>query len=450
MYSDIEYLVQFCDEISPKEFYRIIFPKNELDIKNQFNKFKYTGVAVCVNSDRVIRKTITDDLDVIDELCKTNDFCITSPISYAGKSRKSSNARYMYALAIDLDGLKQEIYEDYPIGISTLFYQFDGYGPSNYLPRPTMIVHSGTGLHLYYVFEKPIPLFPNIVEQLEKYKHRLTWQLWTQGVSDLQSSVQYESLFQGFRIPGTITKKGDRARAFLVGQGEKVTMEYMNEFVPEQYRTLDFVYKSKLTLVEAREKYPEWYQDRVIDNKPKGHWICKRALYDWWKRKIYEGGEDGHRYWCIMTLATYAVKCGISREELEKDALGFVDILHERGKREDNPFTVDDVLSAIDAYDISYITYPIDTIVNRTGIPIQKNKRNGRTRQQQIKIVNVTNSLKKEMGEHIGRPKGSKDKMVRKNKGYMVIEWKIKNPNGKKADCIRETGLDKKTVYKYW
>lgn len=30
----------------------------------------------------------------------------------------------MYALAIDLYGLKQEIYKGYPIGISTLFYQF--------------------------------------------------------------------------------------------------------------------------------------------------------------------------------------------------------------------------------------------------------------------------------------------------------------------------------------
>lgn len=442
MCSDIEYLEQFCDEISPKEFYRIIFPENELDIKNQFNKFKYTAVAVCINSDRVVRKTITNDLDIIDELCATNDFCITSPISYAGKSRKSCNARYMYALAIDLDGLKQEIYEDYPIGISTLFYQFDGYGPSNYLPRPTMIVHSGTGLHLYYVFEKPIPLFTNIVEQLEKYKHRLTWQLWTQGVSDLQSSVQYESLFQGFRMPGTITKKGDRARAFLVGKGEKVTMEYMNEFVPDEYRTLDFIYKSKLTLAEAKEKYPEWYQDRVIDNKPKGHWTCKRDLYDWWKRKIYDAAEDGHRYWCIMTLSTYAVKCGISTEELEKDALGFVDILHERGKREDNPFTVNDVLSAIDAYDISYITYPIDTIVNRTGIQIQKNKRNYRKQEAHLYLARRKKEDMKVLGEIVNEGRPSKENIVK--------EWKNNNPTGRKIDCIRETGLSKPTVYKYW
>ena len=49
--------------------------------------------------------TITDDLDVIGDMAGTDDFCLMSPISYAGKSRKSSNARFMYALAIDLDGI---------------------------------------------------------------------------------------------------------------------------------------------------------------------------------------------------------------------------------------------------------------------------------------------------------------------------------------------------------
>ena len=31
-----------------------------------------------------------------------------SPISYAGKQRKSGNARFIYAIAIDLDGINSE------------------------------------------------------------------------------------------------------------------------------------------------------------------------------------------------------------------------------------------------------------------------------------------------------------------------------------------------------
>lgn len=444
MKTTLDYLETFCDEISPQDFYREIFPEGELDIKDAYTEGMYTAVAVSVGADKKIQRyTVTDNLETIEKLTKTDDFCIMSPISYAGKSRKSENARFLYAMAIDLDGLKEEDYKGYPIGIQTLFHQFDGHGPSNYLPKPTMIVMSGSGLHLYYVFEKPIPLFKNVVEQLEKYKRRLTWQLWTQGVSELQERVQYESLFQGFRMPGTITKSGGRARAFVVDRGDKVTMEYMNQFVPEEFRTTDFSYKSKLTLAQAQKKYPEWHKKRIVEKQPKGTWVASRNVYEWWLRKMMEGAEDGHRYWCVMALATYAKKCGVPREELEADAMDMLLVLDARGKREDNPFTEDDILAALEAYNDSYITYPVDVISYRTGIQIQKNKRNGRRQSVHMKIMSSTRDILYPEGEW--RNKDGRPSMER-----VVEDWRRRNPGGRKADCIRDTGLDKKTVYKWW
>lgn len=38
----------------------------------------------------------------------------------------------------------------------------------------------------------------------------------------------------------------------------------------------------------------------------------------------------------------------------------------------------------------------------------------------------------------------------RKPKVDIVRQWQAAHPEGKKADCIRDTGLDKKTVYKWW
>lgn len=35
-------------------------------------------------------------------------------------------------------------------------------------------------------------------------------------------------------------------------------------------------------------------------------------------------------------------------------------------------------------------------------------------------------------------------------KSKIVEEWQRQHPDGKKADCIRETGLSKPTVYKWW
>lgn len=425
------------DEISYMDFYRDIFPVGSFEERGVYEQGKYNGIAVSIQKGgkRIKRLTVTDDLEAIGSMAMTDDFCLMSPISYVGKSRKSENARFMYALAIDLDGVEtlkqwQFFMEQVEWGHEMLSFVWG-------LPRPTYLVSSGTGLHIYYVFEQPIPMFRNIVEQLELLKKRLTWQAWTQGASSLHDKVQYESLFQGFRVVGTVTKTGGRCRAFVVGQ--KVTVEYLNRFVPEEYRVKSFAYKSDLRLADAKKKYPDWYQRRIVEKRPKRTWTCKKDLYDWWIRKLSAGAEQGHRYWCIMTLATYAKKCGVPRDVLEADAYGLIPLMNTKG----DEFTEDDVLHALEAFTDSYITYPINTIVNRTGIPIEKNKRNGRKQVVHMKIMSSTRDILYPDGtwrNKEGRPTAEK----------IVAEWHMNHPNGRKADCIRDTGLSKPTVYKWW
>lgn len=442
-----ELLKDAYTEVQYMDFYRDVFPEGSFEEKGVYEDGKYNGIAVLImkgkgsdkgkDEEKVKRYTITDELDAIREMAATDRFCFMSPISYAGKNRSAKNARFMYALTIDLDGIStmkewECLVEQIENGHNMLFFTWG-------LPKPTYLVASGTGVHIYYVFEKPIPLFKNIVEQLEILKRRLTWQAWTQGASTLREKVQYESLFQGFRVVGTITKTGSRCRAFKVG--DKVTIEYLNKYVPEDYRVKTFTYKSELTLEEAKKKYPIWYKERVIEGRPKKTWKCKKDLYNWWLRKL-ESVEEGHRYWAIMTLATYAKKCGVPRKELEKDAYGLVPFMNTKG----DSFTEEDVLHALEAYTDSYVTYPIDTIVERTGIPIQKNKRNGRKQVTHLKIARFTlETMNEDRGEVLqGRPKGSSQQKE------IVMEWREQHPDGKKADCIRDTGLSKPTVYRWW
>ena len=429
-------LEQSYREVNYKDFYRDIFPLGSLEEKGVYEVGKYNAIArsIKVGDSKTKRYIVTDDLDVLDELVKCDDFCIIRPISFIGKSAKSSNARFMYAMAIDLDGVKKKKNFDF------LIHQIsNGHNMLSFvwgLPKPTYLVSSGTGIHLYYVFEKPIPLFKNVVKELERLKKRLTWQAWTQGASVLSDNVQYESLFQGFRMVGTSTKNGGRCRAFKVGN--KVTVEYLNKYVPEEYQVETIVYQSKLPLKVAKELYPEWYKKRVINKQPKGSWVCKKDLYDWWIRKLKEGATEGHRYWCIMTLCTYAKKCGVSREVLEKDAYGLIPFMNSLG----SAFTEDDVLHALQAYDDSYITYPIKTIEERTDIKIERNKRNGRKQTTHLKIARSTLAIMNDdNGISLqGRP----------DKQKIVEEWRESHQDGRKADCIRDTGLDKKTVYKWW
>lgn len=423
-------------------FYRDIFPVGSFEKKGMYEDEKANGIIVEVTDEyigekqKVLRHTLTDELEKLDEVVKRDNFCIMSPISYIGKSRQSKNARFMYAMAIDLDGVTSIkrfnfLMEQINHGDGMIGFVWG-------LPRPTYIVSSGTGLHLYYVFEQPIPLLKTVVKELEKLKRRLTWQAWTQGSSELHDSVQYESLFQGFRIVGTATKSGSRAKAYKTGK--KVTIEYLNKFVPEEYQSKDFAYKSKLSLEEAKKKYPEWYQKRIVEKRPRETWTCKVDLYNWWIRKIHEGATQGHRYWCVMTLATYAKKCGVSYDKLFADSVSMLDFLNSKG----DEFTLNDIMRALEAYNDNYITYPIDAIVTKTDIKIEKNKRNYRKQKQHLKIARFARDLNYE------DPNGWINKSGRPTAQAKVIQWQKEHPNGKKADCIRETGLSKPTVYKWW
>lgn len=437
-----KYLEQYFDELTPKEFYRALFPAGELAThEEKQKKGKYNAIAVELlpqadkNKSNVKRYILTDELDYLEELEKKDNFIIISPISYAGRSRKAENARYIYAMAIDLDGMTREQ------NIIDLFFQMD----NDIIPRPTYTIASGSGLHLYYCFEQPIPAFKNITKQLQALKQDLTKQIWNKYITELYEKPQLQSLFQGFRAVGTITKTGGRVRAFETGK--PVSIEALNKFcINEKSKVTDIVYKSELTLKEAAAKYPEWYQKRIVNKQPKGSWTCKKDLYNWWKRRIIEEAKTGHRYFCCMTLAIYAKKCGVSREELEQDAFSLVEPMEKLTTDEENHFTREDIMAALELYNDSYITFPIDTITQLTALPIEKNKRNGRKQEIHLKIARSNKAILKEEGllKSEGRPKGSgtKEKIIK--------DWRQRHPAATITECAKDTKISRTTIYKYW
>jgi hypothetical protein len=436
-------------EVAPKYFYRQIF-QHHLDKKGAFTKGKYVGIACEITKEKkgkktvVKRHTITDDLDTIDDLLKSENFIIISPISYIGKSRKTENATRMYAFAIEIDDLRVSD-DGRPVGLNDLLHHFD----IELLPTPNYIICSGNGVHLYYVFEQPLILFDNVKKSLDAFKKALTPYFWNQYVTkDYKiENIQFESPFQGFRMAGGVTKKGDRTRIFEIST-HPIAIEELNRYVVKYGKKecqIDIAYESELTLAEAKEAYPEWYERRIVNKQKKGTWECKRDLYDWWKRRITEGASVGHRYYCLLMLSIYAIKCGrnVSEEELIEDAYSFLDKFDEMSENEINRFTDEDVMDALQGYyDKDLVTYPINSIVYRSGIPIEKNKRNFRKQAIHIKYMNNQRAFKVEMGEctNGGRP----------DKRQIVQSWRLEHPGGRKIECERDTGLSRHTVLKWW
>ena len=381
------------------------------------------------------RYTITKgNMELYDLIDTSENFCMIAPISYAGRTRKNEHARYMYALCIEVDHIEPKH------GIEELIYSWER--KEQPLPKPTYIVCSGNGLHLYYVFERPIPLWKNIFEQLTEIKKYFTLRLWNKYVTIAHGAIQYESINQPFRCVGSITKGMSYAMAFLCG--EKISIEYLNGFLPED-KKLNCVYKSSCTLEQARELYPDWYKRRIEQGKEKGHFTRYQPIYYNWIDKIMDGAVVGHRYNCLENLCSLAVQCNIEPEQVEKDCRMVAERMEELTVSEDNHFTEYDILCALKTYHTaSEQAYrrKIEYISKKTGIELIPNKRNGRKQTIHVKYMNNQRAFKVEMGEctNGGRPSAERK----------VEDFMRENPEATKAEVIRGTGLSKPTVYKYY
>lgn len=473
-------LARYYEEVQPYDFYREIFGDGELDELDAMTPGKYNAIALEITKEKrknkdgkektvVYRHTVTDDLDMVDQLLHSPHFCVMAPISYAGKTRHSKNARIMYALGVELDNLRVTK-DGQQLGLENLIDRYSE--KCHFIPKPTFIVASGNGVHLYYQFEKPIVLFPNTVQSLKRHKEQLTKMVWHKDVTTTytEDKIQQESIFQGFRMPGTLTKAGDQAVAFRVG--EKVSIEYMNSFMYSSLKGschIEGAYKSDLLLKDAKEKYPEWYQKVIVENDHSiKEWALSRNVYDWWLREITEKAADGHRFHCLMMLAIYAIKCSnyhekknpnpVTQEEFEADAWSLLDEFNARGKRADNPFEEYDVLCAIQVYeDRGMITYPRGSVAFKSGIAIEpqiKRREKGKRLKQETHLrraraVQAIDYPNGEWRNECGRPKGAKDKKPRKNKGELVAAYIAAHPGSSVTEVARALGISRPTVYKW-
>lgn len=427
------------------DFYDDIFGDDleEHRLPEDYRSGEYGGIAVerIPTNDkkkyRGRRVTVTQgNMELYDLIEQSENFCMIAPVSYIGRHRTNKNARYLYALVIEIDDIEPKN------GVDELFHSWNRKHLT--MPKPTYIVCSGSGLHLYFVFERPIPLFQNMFEQLSEVKTHFTTLFWNKYVTNSHTAekIQYESVNQPFRCVGTVAKNG-KAYAMAFQTGEKVTIEYFNKFLPKD-KQMNEIYKSNLPLAKAKELYPKWYQNVIVEGKPKGHWNRHEGIYYNWIEKMKEGAVVGHRYSCLENLCSLAVQCNIAPEQVEKDCRELAEVLEELTETEDNHFTQYDILCALKTYhnaDEGAYRRRIDYIAKKTGIPLTPNKRNGRTQAKHLQGARAIRDINND---------NWREGNGRKAKQDVVQEWRRQNPDGKKIDCHKETGLSRVTIDKWW
>lgn len=427
--------------INGYEFYKYIFPNNENkgELNNEWKPnaiYLYSDEKKNENSKRQLsRRIMLKDTWESDykEFIEGNPLALCGGLSYRGRANRLEQAQHMNALIFDLDSVNIDC-------INNVIHRFKNIGTENFrsIPIPTFIVLSGGGIHLYYVFEEPIELFPNIKVQLKQMKYDLTFRIWEYKSTSMEKAIQYQSINQGFRMVGSCNKRGNEVVAFKTG--ERVTLEYMNQYVDDE-KKVDIQKRfrpTKMTKAEAKEKFPEWYQRVIVEgNKIKNKWNINKALYLWWKgkAKIIKGG---HRYFYLMCLSIYAVKCNIPKAELKKDMYEVFGILQDQ--EHSNLLEERDILSALESYDKGLYNFTIDDIEKLTDVRIERNKRNGRNQKTHLKLARNQLSMLRELGEiKEGRP----------NKEELVKEYIKNNPTDSPTQIARALKISRPTVYKY-
>ena len=439
------HLGKYLEPVEPFEFYREIFPEGSFERRGHFEDAKGNGIALVVpqkngvaleiqGDGKAHRHVITDELKELEDI-KDTEFTIMSPISYFGRKRNGKNARYLYAMVFDLDGVGMPQLRD-------TLHQMN----KDIIPKATFVVNSGTGLHLYYVLTEPIPMYPHNQKILKELKYALIRQIWNRFTSSIREP-QMQGVLQGFRVVGTGTKLGKDYPVVAYRYGGAVELEKLLDYIPdsngEQQRIQALMRKSRLSLAEAKEKYPDWYERRVVKKERRGRWTVKRDLYDWWLHRIADEIRVGHRFYGIMTLAIYAKKCGIDEEELRQDAFALIKPYDDMSVEDINRFTKDDVVCALEMFNEDYVTFPRDDIAKISGMTMPVNKRNWRKQKDHLGRARAVQNF----DDPDGKWRNKKGQPKLQNKVY---EWRQQHPEGRKADCHRDTGLDPKTIRKWW
>ena len=436
-------------EVSPHEFYRDLFPEGSLQSAEHDGKGNVIATQIRPSGKGRTKQWVVDDsLNMLDKVIG-DEFGLIPPITFYGKTHTKQNAHELYAVAIDIDYVgKQQL--------KNLLKQF-GNGVQL---RPTYLVSSGKGVHAYYFLKEPVQLYHNLEDTLAELKEAFIRRLWNDTSSIRPDSPDITGIYQGFRCVGSQSKLGADypVKAYKMSDN-RYTLEDIKDSIPNCKVDLSVLTekpkkeKSKLSLDEAKKLYPEWYEKRIVQGEPKqkskkqgGTWVCNEALYEWWKRKITEEVKAGGRYFSIMALCSYGLKCGISEQKIRRDAYAFLDHLESLTEDEDNHFSRADVKDALRA--LKGDRKRLSTIASRewiednTKVTIPANKRNYRKQEAHLYLARRKKEDMKVIGEVVKEGRPTAERTVR--------EWQESHPAGKKADCIRETGLAKHTVYKWW
>lgn len=393
--------------------------------------------VVFIDEDEDTKHMVKMSVDeAIDQAVDRNDILLGGSTYFKNFVSKAT-AKDVHALIIDMDNVWA--------GVLQSALQNDWNEDDKELPKPTYIVNSGTGLHLYFLFDEPIPHYVCNSEKIDQLYRRLAVQQTTSRIY-LQKQVQWFG--QDFRMAGSLNKYNWRNEVFRVG--EKWDIDRLAQAVGMEDTHFVRYGEPRTRQLVKRE--------RTKNRTKRKGWRCNQGFYDYTLERCRNETKEGNRYMSFCALTVIAWKCNVPISKVEQDLKGLIPKYNKGAKRQ---ITEKEIEHAVRMYNEKamltqrerlqdWIGWEYKPQTNRHyGKQVFKRKKSQEARDKGLKNTNL--EVRGWAVRDAMYPDGEwRNKDGAPSKQEEVRAWRQLHPDGKPKDCMADTGISKNTVYRWW
>ena len=347
---------------------------------------------------KTYRSAAPDDLPMIAAF--RADLYIPPCDFFGGVYRQAMLAK-IFALVLDIDDMD-------PDTLGRLLDRIN----SRELPQPSLIVNSGSGVHLYFAFSAPVDTLKRRLPALRGMLAKLA------DVFTGYGRMDRHPLTQSFRPVGSQTKLGDVATGFMTG--DRWTVDQLAALcsvdLGGNFGPLDII-KDPPTPKPKKKKAANVL---FMPN-------AKRKFFRYCAERVFKYTDLGSRYMALFGIAIVGYKTHTPREEVVKEMESLVKIWNRR--HPEAPVEWREIDKAMDGYSQKFLMVRSATLEEYFGWSFERKiPRRGRTREEHLQRNN---------DRTVGEVRG-------KIKRYLVKHYAVSI-----SQIARDLKMSRNTVAKY-
>ena len=333
-----------------------------------------------------------------------NDFYVPPCAFFNGAYNRHCLAK-LYALVLDID------YMD-PDTLGRLLDRIK----NRELPQPSLIVNSGSGVHLYVAFDAPVDAYKRRLPALRAMLDKLA------DIFTGYGKMDRHPLTQSFRPVGSQTKLGDVATGFMTG--DRWTVDQLAALcsvdLGGNFGPLDII-KDPPTPKPKKKKAANVL---FMPN-------AKRKFFRYCAERVFKYTDLGSRYMALFGIAIVGYKTHTPRAEVVAEMESLVKIWNR--KNPENPVEWREIDKAMEGYSQKFLMVRSATLEEYFGWQFERKiPRKGRKRAEHLERANAI--------KHAGQAVDKKQ---------AIAKYLKQNPAATTRQIAADLGMSLSTVGKY-